>query len=271
MMENNGFASQYIAAMLIEWRAYLTYRLELMVAIIRRLLSPIGSIVLWSVIYAATGTHTLNGFPQSAIYIYFLAMSAVTASVLNVNIGFDMQSDIKSGDIAGKLVKPFSYPWLAFAVTLADSMFDFLILTVPIMIVASVAIGYHINPAFIGMFMLTMLLGFIISSLIFFTAGCLSAYLINIWGILSILQWGFAILGGRMIPLTVFPPAMQTIIQALPFYLVYYLPVATITGIATPAFIGAAMVEAVEWIIALSVIAYAAWGLSKNKIMAAGG
>ncbi len=266
-----NIGSGYFGTVLLYFRSIANYRIEIIARILRGLIAPLATVILWEVIYATSKTTVINGFPSSQIFIYFFLTSALARIFPVVDVTIDMQSDIKSGDIATSLMRPMSYPILQFAASFGDPLVDFACLTLASFILVCAILGFIPAPVHVALFAIEIMLGFVLTWLLFFSIGCLAAYFVNIFGIMNVMLWVFNVLGGRLIPLTVFPTAIGSVLQLLPFGSVFYLPVVTLDGFASFSYIASGIAVTMIWIVIFFVMSSVIWRFSREKVMASGG
>lgn len=270
----NGYVNplrKYLAIMDVEYKYIFKYRTELLTNLIRTLISPLAIIIVWGLVYAASGTTSINGFTGSSFFAYFIIASAVATVSVDAGLAYDMQADIKGGGVVVNLVKPVSWPLFHFFDEMAESLLDALTVLVPTMLLLFIVFGVNISLYNLGMFALELALIFVLTSVIFFIVGCLSAVFVNIGGMVNLILWTFNVLGGRLIPLNLFPSSISAVLQNSPFYLVYYLPSATFAGIVSQSFIVQGIINLVMWSAGFFILAAIAWKLSRKAIMASGG
>ncbi|EQD33498.1 membrane protein containing DUF990, partial [mine drainage metagenome] len=80
---------------------------------------------------------------------------------------------------------------------------------------------------------------------------------------------GTGLLGGAIIPLSLFPSYFGNVLYALPFQFMFYIPITEFTGIGTinPQI----FLVGLAWLAALIAIAYASWKFAFSKLTSAGG
>jgi ABC-2 type transport system permease protein len=261
----------YMAIMDVEFKHIYKYKAEVITNLIRTLISPLAIIVVWGLVYAASGSASINGFSGSAFFAYFIISSAVAAVAVNAGIAFDMQADIKGGGIVVNLVKPMSYPLLLVFAGAAEATTDGLTVLLPTFAITLLLLNVSISLPAMALFLAELVMIYMLTTLIFFIIGCLSSVFVNINGMVNLILWTFNVLGGRLIPLNLMPQSIAGAIQYSPFYLIYYLPSATFTGIESSKFLMQGMFNMVIWTAAFAVLAALTWKASKKKVMASGG
>ncbi len=271
MDKDTDFGSGYFGIALLYFKSIVNYRVEIVARIVRGLIAPLATVILWTVIYAASNTTVINGFPSSDIFIYFFLTAALARVFPVVDVSQDMQSDIKSGDIAASLMRPMNYPLLQFATSFGDTFVDFIFITMPIFLLVCVIAGFIPASVNTAVFAVEIVLGFLMTYLMFFFVGCLAAYFVNINGIVNVLLWVFNVLGGRLIPLSVFPTWIASILALLPFGTVFYLPVVTLSGFASWSYIETGILVMLAWTAIFLMMSVIMWKISREKIMASGG
>lgn len=180
---------------------------------------------LWTVTYSVTGVSRLGegGYTLAQMVWYFAFAEAIMTSVPLLRRKVD--DDVKSGDLAYRLSKPYSYIlYLAadytgelvarFVLGLAIASGLALLLVGPITFTVWGVASALVLLA--GAFMLDFMGAVAISLLAFWVEDTAAFYLIY--------RRLVMLLGGMMIPLDVFPEPLSSIARALPFSLIVYGP-----------------------------------------------
>ncbi len=262
---------KYLADIEIQLKYTIKYRVELVANLLRTLISPLAIIIVWGVAYAASGTSSINGFSGSMLFSYFLIASAVGAISVSAPIAFEIQNNVQSGYISVHLIKPVSYLWYLLVNNFGQFIVNLAVTLIPVLVLIILLLHPQITALAFLEFLLELTLISLMTAMMFLTVGTLSVYFVSINGMINLLLWGFNVLGGRLIPLNVMPAAISSALQKTPIYLIYYLPSATFTGIATQAYIMQGLMNLLMWIAVFALVAALSWRISKKRLFASGG
>ncbi len=178
---------------------------------------------LWRVTYTQSGTATLGDLTLSQMLWYLVITESITLSTMQTT--FEVDQDVRTGALAVQLIRPLSYPLYRLFTALGERTVRFL---------TNLGIGSVIALLFVGPIPLTPggLLVFVLSVPMAFTLDFLGLFLIGLCAfwiedtsglalIYSRLTW---ILGGMLIPIELFPQALQPLLRLLPFSSIFYGP-----------------------------------------------
>ena len=177
---------------------------------------------LWKVTFQAAGTDNINGMTLYNTMWYL--MMAETIELSRPALARTISENVKDGSIAYILNKPYSFLLYQFSNSMGETVFRALTNA----LFGSVVVWWLVGPppaplgwlfALIAIFG-TWILNFCITCLI-----GLSAFLVeDVSPYMWIYQKFVFILGGFLIPLSFYPPWLQTIAKALPFAAMIYGP-----------------------------------------------
>jgi ABC-2 type transport system permease protein len=186
---------------------------------------------LWRSIYGVqTSMHGLS-FNQAFVY---LALASTIFNLLPTFVEWDMGYSIIDGNITSVLIKPLDCQLNLFAGKFGMLVFNFLFVVFPavltLILVFKVQIPLGMNLVF---FVISVLLSFLLSFGIDFTAGLLAFYTQSIWGISTTKNVLVLLLSGVLVPLSFFPDGIRKWVELLPFQAIYHTPLKmlVITGL----------------------------------------
>jgi ABC-2 type transport system permease protein len=178
---------------------------------------------LWRVTYAETGAAQLGGLTLAQMLWYLMMTEAITLSVPNV--GIDVDQDVRTGALAIQLIRPISYPlyrlWTALGEQAVRLIMNVAVGTVLVLLLVG-PISFSIDGLLI--FLLSVPFALVLTFLGPFLIGLFAFWLEDTSGLRLIYSRGAMILGGMLIPLELFPEALQAILRALPFASMVYGP-----------------------------------------------
>jgi ABC-2 type transport system permease protein len=201
------------------------------------------------------------------LYFFMISMVGYTA---DPKTAFAMEEDIASGTITPYLTRPISYIAGLVMSTISQNIF-FMLLPGMVIIVPLIFL-FHVSVTLqlVSVLAAELVACYLISLLIGILMGTCAVYLTRISGMINSEQFLATILGGSIVPISLFPAKISSILSLLPFQFLYYVPAATFSGeLPIGAAIGSLWLAAV-WIVILSIAAYAFWTRARKRITAVG-
>jgi ABC-2 type transport system permease protein len=126
-------------------------------------------------------------------------------------------------------------------------------------------------PGVVAAFALSALLGYFVGFFLNFILNCVAFWTLEISAVQLILTWVTDLLGGGIIPLILFPAALQQFILVLPFAAMFSTPLLIYVGHITPAqYPGAFALQAI-WLVVLAAIAAVVWRAGARRVIVQGG
>jgi ABC-2 type transport system permease protein len=172
---------------------------------------------------AAGAASRIAGFSLAQMIWYLVATETIIMSMLPIHRY--IEREIKDGDVAIRLNKPYSFLGYHWSVFIGEGLLKAVVLIlvgglVAAVTVGSIAFNWLSIPARVVTFLFTATLNFMYGALI----GLLAFWTEDIAGFYFIfdrLKW---LLGGFLMPIAVFPDWLQHIAGWLPFSLMIYRP-----------------------------------------------
>lgn len=220
----------------------------------------------WGAIYE--GREVIEGFSYHDILWYF--MFTETIMISKGTFHREMANDIKSGDIAYNLNKPYSYILYYFFKYMSTSITRLVINTIIGIIIISLLAG---NPPFtllsFSLGMITVFLGLTLNFVFFFLLGISALWFEDNTAFIFIYSKILFTVGGMFVPIEFFPGFIRTIADALPFKYILYAPARVyVTG--TELFLETAFFQIINIIIYGSLV-YFIFYLGKKRFAVNGG
>jgi ABC-2 type transport system permease protein len=178
---------------------------------------------LWTLTYSTLGQSRLGDYSLSQMIWYFAFAEAIALSQPLLRAKVD--AEVKSGDLAYRLNKPYSYVLYLAADYTGERLVRFFLSLVIGSAVAWLLVGpIAFSPwgllAAALILPMAVALDFLISAAI----ALLSFWVEDTWAFDFIYRRLVMLLGGMMIPLDVFPEPLSSIARALPFSYMMYGP-----------------------------------------------
>lgn len=224
---------------------------------------------LWTVTYSETGSAVLGGFTLAQMLWYLAMTEAITLSSPRVSEAVD--EDVRTGAIAVQLLRPLYYPAYRLWTTLGERLIRFLLNA----LVGAVIVFLFVGPiAFtvqgLAMFAVALPIAFILDFLGYFLVGIAAFWMEDTSGLRLVYSRAIMIAGGMLIPLELFPEAVQPLLQLLPFASILYTPARLFVNPDLAYFTQAVPLQ-LGWVFILSVAVIAVYRIAVKKINGNGG
>ncbi len=223
---------------------------------------------LWRVTYRGVGS-TIGGLTLPQMIWYLVVTETIVISAPRFNGIID--AEVRSGDIAYSLNKPYSYLLFQYARYMGESLFLLPINFVVGALVALPAVGtIAIRPEVIPTTLVAWWLG---ASLLFLevaTVSLLAFWLEDtrgLWLLIDRAQW---LLGGLMLPVEAFPGPLRRIAEVLPFRNVVGGP-ARIAVVFTWQDFGRLVFNQGIWVVIFGLLAAGVYRLGVRRVNVNGG
>ncbi|MBI3534917.1 MAG: ABC-2 family transporter protein [Deltaproteobacteria bacterium] len=253
----------------LELRKYFTYRVDFWVNFLGRLFSvTVVSYFLWKSIFQYRAVTQIGGYSFSAMILYYL-FSPITEKVI---IGNEKDNgisfEIYDGSLSCYLMYPISFFLYKYVIKLAQSSF----MVVQYFIALGGYLLFFQIPQDVSLSLLGLIQSIVlalIASFVYFTLLSLielSAFWAdNIWSLCVMLRFSTSMLGGILIPLTLFPNRIQNIIFYTPFPYFGFIPIQLAMGKLSHALLLEGIVCLFIWELVFLFLFYLVWlkGLKK--------
>lgn len=178
---------------------------------------------LWGVIYSGTGAQSLGGLTYQQMIWYLVMTEAIVLARPHVDNLIDQE--VKTGDIAYRLNKPYSYLLYHYAAYMAEAVMRLVANFVVGSIIARLMAGaIQISVGSILLFIPAALIGLSIEFFIKVCIGLAAFWVEDTESFTFLYDKALFIFGGMMIPLELLPDTIRRISMVLPMNFVLYRP-----------------------------------------------
>jgi ABC-2 type transport system permease protein len=224
---------------------------------------------LWSAVYAGVGAERLGGLTQTQMLWYLVATESILMSM--PRLWYEVDQEVRTGQLAVQLVRPVSYAGLHFGRSMGERTVRFLINIVAGSALAWLMAGpIPFSLSGLGMFLLILPMAFAIDFLGAMLVGLCAFWLESTQGIALIYSRLMMLLGGLLVPLEVYPDAIQPFLRALPFAAILHAPGRMLVA-PTPAFFVQCLALQAGALAVYGVAAYAMHTLALRRLFVNGG
>jgi ABC-2 type transport system permease protein len=262
--------SAYVELIRLRFLTFLAYRVNYYSGIAVYALNIGVNYYLWKAIYGSSAT--LGGMTAVQMTTY-IAVSWMARAFYFNNLDRDIANEIRDGSVAIQFIRPYNYLIVKMTQALGEGLCRLLLFTVPGMLVVLLLFPVQLptSPATWAIFLVMLLLSFVINSQINMLTGLTAFFLENNEGVLRMKRVAVDLLSGLIVPISFFPGWAQTVLGALPFQAVTYLPSSVFTGRVTGSAVWEVLAIQVAWLFVLAVPVVLLWRKARARLFVQGG
>lgn len=248
-------------------RSY-AYRMWLYLGVLQIFLQLLLLRAVWQAVYGDRGS--VDGISIDTMVTYLTVVGLINFSIYP-GIADEIHRRIDQGMVAVDLVRPVGFVRQMLSIELGNSAGRWLLLIVVIpglMLVGSLALP---SSATLAIFLLSMVLAFAVSVLIFLLVGLSGFWLINIAGMRAMVGLASNFLAGSMVPVWFMPGWLRTAVEMLPFQAIAFLPASIWVERATGNEVWRAIGLQLFWLAALGIASAWVWKRAQRRVVVQGG
>lgn len=269
MGELAALASAYRGLLRVAVIKALTYRAQLVIWLLASLF-PLIMMTVWLSVVDESGPAA--GWGRSDFISYYVA-AAVLFHVTSGDLGWAWDSEMRSGDLSFRLLKPVSpvHHHIAMDIGLVSVTAALLVPVILVLAAALDSVRYPIGAGSLVLFLAAVLLGFAVSiamSLAFAMGAFWSTQVTGLY----YLWWGAgAFLSGWVAPVSVLPDAVQRAALVLPFRSVLGFPLELLLGRLDAGQVASGFAVGLTWLAGLTAVQRLLWRRGIVRYQAVGG
>jgi len=264
-------AAKYFMVFLTRIKNLLEYRTNIILKLVRPLImtAAIGS--LWLVLFRINNDQPIGGFTKSSFIVYLITIRFIAVFSPGGASISEMNEEICTGNITMRLVRPIHYLiWLFFRnlpVPLVSGVIGLFLVTLITRLLGAVSpSGWHAV-----LFVCSVVCTIFIQYAFYQGIGILSFWIYEIQSIERFFKMASSLLSGEMIPLTLFPLAIQNGLYFLPFASLAFIPGGIYVGIFTLQKAAILVLSQVVWAVLLWTLVIWTYARGLRKFEAQGG
>jgi ABC-2 type transport system permease protein len=224
--------------------------------------------MVWTALYAHNAAPA--SLPLHAIVTYS-TVALLMGIVMDIDQTRALHDKLHDGSIATDFMKPISVPLYFFAEGTGEVLFH-AALIVPALAIALLFVHLDVpGPAAFAAFCASAVLGYLVGFFINFILNCTAFWTLEIHAVQSIVTWLTDLLGGEIIPLVLFPAALQHVVYALPFAAMFSTPLLIYVGEIPPARYAESIGLQLLWVAALALVSLLLWRAGARRVVVQGG
>jgi ABC-2 type transport system permease protein len=249
----------------------LAYRARYYVGVLTYVFNVAVYYFLWRAVFRNTG-QTVGGMTLSDMVTYVAVGWAIRSFYFN-EIDRDIAAQVQEGRLAMNLIRPVNFQTVMVFDAAGQSAFRAVLFTLPIGLV--VALLFRVRPPSSvpagALFLLSAVLSFFLVAGLNFLVGLIAIRTKSILGILRAKYLVLELLSGLLIPTTLFPEPLKSILLASPFPHINFTPATLYLGKATGSGAARLLLAQAAWTAALLILGQWAWRRSRHRITIQGG
>jgi ABC-2 type transport system permease protein len=248
----------------------LAYRARYYVGVLTYLFNVAVYYFIWRAVFRQSTTVVGLSLDEMITYV---AVGWTIRSFYFNEIDRDIAGQVQEGRLAMNLIRPVNFQTVMVFDAAGQSAFRATLFTLPIAVV--VALLFHVRPpASTGagvLFVISATLSFFLVAGMNFLVGLIAIRTKSIMGILRAKYLLLELLSGLLIPTTLFPEPLRSILLASPFPHINFTPAVLYLGKTTGAAAVRLLLEQAGWTVALLALGQWAWARSRHRITIQGG
>jgi ABC-2 type transport system permease protein len=207
------------AALSIELQRRTIYGLDFWIKmLVPPLIQMVVAYYLWDAVYASQGVQEIGGYTFAHMMMYYVVASMVYQMV-QPEVGIVLR-DIYDGTLTKYLFYPLNFFQFKFITHVAQMLIVALQLLVALLVYVAIFGVDALGSVTIGSFVRGIMVCFFSGYLFFIFAAFFEVvgfWVETVWGLVLMLQFVTNLLGGKLLPLSVFPLWLQEVLAWTPF------------------------------------------------------
>lgn len=217
----------YLVILETTFKEYFVYRLNFVLWRLRAFISTLVTFFLWAAVFDRHTT--FYTYEKSSFLSYILYANLIVTFVFGTRTA-DIAAEISDGSIMNRLLKPIHFFLFFFTRDVADKLLN-LLFGIGEMLVIALLFGVALIPPHnIGLFLVFLLNGVLISFFINIMLSSIGFWSSDTWGPRFLFFIVIFFLSGSYFPLDILPKPIYLALLATPFPYLFYLPVHLLIG-----------------------------------------
>lgn len=223
---------------------------------------------LWQTTFQGEGTETIAGYSFKQIMWYLVVTESMILA--SPSLCTRVEEEVKSGDIVFKFVRPVNFVVFHYVEYMSEAAIRFIVNAILGTILGLLIIG---TPHFgYGLLWLPLIAfcGFTINFLLNMVLALCAFWVEETRGLEFVYNKFLFTIGGMLMPLELFPDALQQVGRWLPFQTIVYLPAQTTVAFEASKLAGAITTQLI-WMLVIGVIVFLVYRKGVTKLNVNGG
>ncbi len=264
---------KFLAIFKMVWLERMAYRVNFFLQIVSGILSSLIIVLLWMAIFRSAGREVVGGYSLAEMVTYLLGAGLINSFILATAENPETSQNIQDGTLSFLFLQPISPYGVWFLRDLGGKTFNFSLGLAGYGVVFFFFRQYLFLPpsgGYLLLFVLSLFLAALLQFLLFEALSLLSFWVENTYGIRFTMRVILEVLGGSIIPLSLFPTIFHSFLILLPFQYLIYLPMEIYLGKITIEQTGWEFLKEAGWISVLGLVNYKIWKRGVKQYVAMG-
>lgn len=232
----------------------LTYIPNILLGFVNFIVMMFVFLNLWEYMYSDS-SQIINGYTMEQMIWYVLITETLWFGTRNKTLMKQINQDIKSGNIAYNINKPYNYVFYIIAKHLGEITIKIIAFSIIGIIMGLVFVGTipNFNMANLPLIIITILLGILINSVLRIAISLISFWIEDS----TPFHWVYdklILVVGTLFPIEMFPMFIRPILQCTPIFVVTYGPAKLLIDFIMSKFIQVLVAQAIYLIITIAVV-----------------
>jgi ABC-2 type transport system permease protein len=260
----------YLASMKIAVLQQFQYRAANYFYMIGMIAEPVIYLVVWSTVARAQGGE-ISGYTAGAFAAYYIVWTLVR----NMNIVFTpygWEWRIRQGQLSMDLMRPI-HPIHGDIAYFAGWKVVVIVLWLPLAFVLSLIFKPELHPTWINVlvFFFAIWGAYLIRTMMLSILGMITFWTTRVSAIFELYFALELILSGRLVPLALMPPWVQTVSNYLPFKWTFFFPIEALVGQMSVTELLSGLGGQILWIAGSAFVLNRIWKVAIRRFSAVGG
>lgn len=188
---------------------------------------------LWQAVFDASRATTIGGYTRAEMTVYYVLVILIGKLVRGQERAMAFSEDIYEGGLTRYLLYPVDYLRFKYAEhlgILAPSVLQFIVLGAAVLPFVDLPALSRISPVSALMAATTVAVGNLLNFLLAYPVQLVSFWADNVWSLSVMLRLIAVLLGGYMLPLSLFPDWSRGLLAWSPFPYLFDVPVNVLLG-----------------------------------------
>jgi ABC-2 type transport system permease protein len=218
----------------LEARKLMIYRVDFWVTMLVNMVAHLVVLwAIWNAIFAESNQQLIGGWDLQGILAYGVMVFLTGRIVRGGDLQMTIATEIYDGSLSRFLVYPRNYVFTKYAQQLGNVAPD-LAQSLLMAMVAIPALGLSttafISPASLAMAVPSIMVAHLLFFLMSLPPQFVAFWADNVWSLSVLLRFVSMLLGGALLPLSLFPEPLQQVLSWLPFVYLYQFPTLVLLG-----------------------------------------
>ncbi len=264
---------KFFAIFKVIWLERMAYRMNFFLQILSGILSSLFIVLLWMAVFRSAGRELIGGYSLPQMVTYLLGAGLINTFILATAENPETSLNIQDGTLSFLFLQPISPYGVWLIRDLGGKTFNFSMGIAGYGLVFFFFRQYLFLPSSSGyllVFLLSLIMAAFLQFFLFEALSLLSFWVENTYGIRFTMRVVLEVLGGSIIPVSLFPTIFHSILMLLPFQYLIYLPMEIYLGKIPLEQTGWEFLKEAGWISVLGLINYRIWKRGVRQYVAMG-